>query len=221
MRFSLFSKVSFTVTDPIALIESYCIQSNFYANYDSVPIEKRQVNKIGARIKENLLPKCKAIVEKTKGLELFKFSSRPPEGLDKFLNPDLTSDADKRRYIEEFNENAVKGLLGYGIGLSKVAKVFHTFYPEIVPIIDNPLQKLYRKEINSEWRAGKPEIFVDYYDNLQGYGNLENVNEIFKELSKRNLTLTKLRIFDVLWWSYLKAKKLGEKQKITWNLIRW
>ena len=51
--------------------------------------------------------------------------------------------------------------------------------------------------------------------------NLKNLNYIFKEVSKNNIKhLSKIRIFDILWWSYLKAEKLGEDKGINWNTIK-
>lgn len=218
MIFSLFSKVSFTVTDPIALIESYCFQHDFYDKYDAVKKKEiEHVNKIRARIKKNLLPKCLAIVKETEGLKLFA-SFEYDNRLDKFL--DLDSQI-RNDYIEEFNRNAIQRLLGYGIGLSKATKVLHTFHPEIVPMIDNPLQELYKKEVNPNWRKKEPGIFIDYYNNLRKGKNLQYLDEIFRELKKENLVLTKVRIFDILWWSLLKAKKLQEEQKgLTFSMIK-
>ena len=53
MEFLLFSKISFEIPDPIALIECYCYQNDFYAKYDLL-LEYRDrkiedVNKIGVR----------------------------------------------------------------------------------------------------------------------------------------------------------------------------
>jgi hypothetical protein len=220
--FYLFKKISFKVADPIALIESYCFQNNFYANYDVVPIKEREidhVNKIGARIGGNLLPRCKAVIENTRKLKMFEFD----DNLDDFLR----LDADKRNvFIKEFSDKAIKELLGKGIGLSKATKILHTFHPEIVPIIDNPLQELYKEKINSKWIVGEPEIFIDYYDNLNEGNNLQNLTTISKMLSKNNLSLTKVRIFDIFWWSYLKSKNLNlrlEKERrkaINWSTIK-
>ena len=40
-------------------------------------------------------------------------------------------------------------------------------------------------------------------------------------ISKNNLRgLTKVRIFDILWWSYLKAKKLRQDEKINWSTVK-
>lgn len=221
MKFHLFSKLSFEVFNPIALIESHCIQTNFYANYDLIPIEKRKiehVNKIGARIPKNLLSRCRDIVEKTKNLNIFDFD------LDKFL---IALNDDKRKdYIKEFNEKAIRKLLEIErIGLSKATKILHTLHPDIIPMLDNPLQELYRKEINRKWREGEPEIFIDYYDNLKEGDNWKNLTQIFEEVSENKLNLTKVRIFDILWWSYLKAKKLKEglekRKNIKLSSIKW
>jgi len=58
MKFFLFSKISFEIPDPIALIECYCYQNDFYAKYDLL-LEYRDrkiedVNKIGVRIKKEV-----------------------------------------------------------------------------------------------------------------------------------------------------------------------
>jgi len=58
MKFLLFSKISFEIPDPIALIECYCYQNDFYTKYDLL-LEHRDrkiedVNKIGARIKKEV-----------------------------------------------------------------------------------------------------------------------------------------------------------------------
>ena len=58
MEFLLFSKIPFEISDPIALIECYCYQNDFYAKYDLL-LEYRDrkiedVNKIGARIKKEV-----------------------------------------------------------------------------------------------------------------------------------------------------------------------
>jgi len=181
MKLYLFSHLPFEVPDPIALIESYCIQSDFYENYDLVPLEERKVedaNKIGARINKKLLPRCKNVVETTRDLKIFRYN------LDEFLD-DL--DDDKRNdYLKDYNEKAIRRLLKIkGLGLSKATKVFHTIYPRIIPIIDNPLSKVYHKEVNGSWMAGEPEIFVDYYDNLKADDNRASLNTIAVRIAKR------------------------------------
>ena len=216
MKFHLFRKLCFEVPNPVALIESYCFQSDFYTNYDLIPLENRKVdhvNKIGARIGKNLLSRCKDVTEKTKNLNIFDYD------LDKFLDLDV----DKRNdYIKDFNEKVIEELLGIdGIGLSKATKILHTLHPEIIPMIDNPLKDEYQK-INEQWTEGQPKIFIDYYDNLKEGDNWQNLTKIFKEISENELGLTKVRIFDILWWSYLKAKKLKQQQKnVKWSSIRW
>ena len=56
MKFLLFSKIFFEVSYPVTLIECYCFQSDFYANYDLLSDRKVEyANKIGARIKKELL----------------------------------------------------------------------------------------------------------------------------------------------------------------------
>ena len=65
------------------------------------------------------------------------------------------------------------------------------------------------------------EIFIDFYNNLKMGSNRENLNYIFKEVSKNNLkNLSRIRIFDILWWSYLKAEKLREEREINWTTIK-
>ena len=55
MEFLLFSKIPFEIPDPIALIECYCYQNDFYSKYDLLEDKKiEDVNKIGARIKKEV-----------------------------------------------------------------------------------------------------------------------------------------------------------------------
>ena len=84
MKFRLFSRIEFEVPYPIALIECFCFQTNFYANYDLlIPTRSiEDVGKIGARIEKSLLPKCKDIADTAKNVGIFKYD------LDKFLEMD-------------------------------------------------------------------------------------------------------------------------------------
>ncbi|HNR65391.1 MAG TPA: hypothetical protein PKJ95_03740 [Atribacterota bacterium] len=51
MRFYLFSKIRFEITEPITLIECYCYQSDFYSKYDVIENSTiGDVNKIGVRL---------------------------------------------------------------------------------------------------------------------------------------------------------------------------
>jgi len=106
MKFFLFSKISFEIPDPIALIECYCYQNDFYAKYDLL-LEHRDrkiedVNKIGARIKKEVLSECKKITERTKNLSIFKYV------LDDFL--DLI-EKERAEQIKELNESVIQKLL--------------------------------------------------------------------------------------------------------------
>jgi len=219
MKFFLFSKISFEIPDPITLIECYCYQNDFYAKYDLL-LEHRDrkiedVNKIGARIKKEVLLECKIIIERTKNLSIFKYN------LEQFLD---LEEKKRNGHIKELNESVIQKLLKInGIGLSTTTKILHTLYPKIIPMIDSLLQKKYRKVINDEWTENKSdEIFIDFYKNLQIESNRKNLNYIFKEVSKNNLkNLSKIRIFDIIWWSYLKAEKLREEKGINWTSIKF
>ena len=64
MELLLFLKISFEIPDPIALIECYCYQNDFYYKYDLLEDKKiEDVNKIGARIKKEVLLECKIIIK--------------------------------------------------------------------------------------------------------------------------------------------------------------
>lgn len=211
MEFILFSTIRFTVSDPIALIEAFCFQSDFYQNYDV--LENRtveDVNRIGARIPETSLPQCKAITTSTQNLRIFK------SNLDDFLKLDIKTSTE---YIDDLVQKAVIPLLAVkGVGLAKVTKILHTLYPEIIPMIDSPLQEEWKgiKSIPKNKKLEKDEIkqlFIDYYQNLKL--NQENLNEIYEVTKKEKLCLTKVRVFDILWWSYLKSKK----HNIEWSTI--
>ena len=119
MRFLLFSKISFEIPDPVALIECYCFQNDFYANYDLLKNRKiEDVNKIGARIEKKLLAQCKNITERTKNLNMFTYN------LDQFLN---LNDKDRGDQINKLNEKVIQELLKInGIGFSKTTKILHT-----------------------------------------------------------------------------------------------
>jgi hypothetical protein len=213
MKFLLFSKISFEVSDPIALIESYCFQSDFYANYDYCLMKRKRTvkdaNKIGARIREDLLSNCKTVTENTRNLRIFEYD------LDGFLELD---EKIRNCYIKELDEQVIKELKVKGIGLPKATKVLHTLYPEIIPMIDNALQREY-KQIKPEWSKGQSvQILIDYYNNFKEGDNWQNLTEIFNKI--QSLGLTKVRIFDILWWSYLKSKKLRQEKGISWSTIK-
>jgi hypothetical protein len=207
MKFLLFSEIAFEVSDPIALIESYCFQTNFYRNYD-LPQDRRieLVNKIGARILQaEKRRRCSIVIHETEGLNIFKYS------LDDFLDNRSMQD-----HVRELDEKVIKKLMNIpGIGLSKATKVLHTFYPEIIPMIDNPLQKVYRSKVGKKRNEGNSyQILVAYYRNLKERDNRQNLNEVFEIVRRNNFQgLSKLRVFDILWWSYLKCKELTEEVK--------
>ena len=217
MKFFLFSKIPFEIPEPIALIECYCYQNDFYAKYDLL-LEHRDrkiedVNKIGARIKKEVLLECKIITESTKSLSIFKYN------LEQFLD---LEEKNRDEQIKELNEFVIQKLLKInGVGLSTTTKILHTLYPKIIPMIDNPLQNKYREKINNVWtKKLADEIFIDFYNNLKMKSNRENLNYIYGKLLENNIQhLSRIRIFDILWWSYLKAEKLREEKGINWNTI--
>ena len=171
------------------------------------------MNKIGARIKKEVLTECEIITERTKSLNIFKYD------LEQFLS---MNEKDRDEQIKELNEIVIQKLLRInGIGLSTTTKILHTLYPKIIPMIDNPLQNKYKKIINNIWKEKKAdEIFIDFYNNLKIESHRKNLNFIFNEISKNNLrNLTRIRIFDILWWSYLKSEKLKNKKGISWISI--
>jgi len=215
MKFFLFSKISFEIPEPIALIECYCYQNDFYSKYDLLEDKKiEDVNKIGARIKKEVLLECKIIIEKTKSVNIFEYN------LEQFLSLD---EKDINEQIKELNEFVIQKLLKInGIALSTTTKILHTLYPKIIPMIDSLLQKKYRQVINDGWTEKRAdEIFIDFYKNLKIKSNQNNLNHISKKISKNNLKhLTRIRIFDILWWSYLKAENLKKEKKINWSTIK-
>ena len=216
MKFFLFSKISFEIPEPIALIECYCYQNDIYSKYDLLEDKKiENVNKIGARIKKEVLLECRIITERTKSLNIFKYS------LGRFLD---LEEKDRDEQIKELNEFVIQKLLKInGIGLSTTTKLLHTLYPKIIPMIDRPLQKKYHEVINNVWTEKRADvIFIDFYNNLQIESNRKNLNYIFDKLLENNIQhLSKIRIFDILWWSYLKAEKLRGEIGINWNTIRY
>ena len=223
MKFLLFSKISFEVTDPVALIESYCFQSDFYANYDLILNDRnrevKDVTSIGARIGGEPLKTCEVVTKNTGNLRIFEYN------LAGFLKLDNES---RNSHIKELNEKVIEKLLGIdGIALSRATKILHTLYPEIIPMIDRALQEEYRKEISSQWtekgwtEKQPHQILIDYYNNFKKGDNWQNLTEISNRVCSNNIKgLTKVRIFDILWWSYLKSKKLRQEKNIDWSTIR-
>jgi hypothetical protein len=212
MKFTLFSETEFEIAYPIALIESYCFQSDFYANYDRLIDKKVEaVNAIGARILKDTLPKCETVILNNKNVNIFKYD------VDKFLSLD---DKTMTNFVEELVTEIINPLMKIdGVGLSKVTKLLHTVYPGIIPIIDSMLQKAYiQTKSGKNWKASNPsEIFIAYYKNLKEPPTINSLSEIYIEVSP-NLQLTKIRVFDIIWWSYLKANKLRE-EGVNWVTI--
>ena len=215
MKFFLFSKISFEIPDPIALIECYCYQNDIYSKYDLLEDKKiEDVNKIGARIRKDVLLECKTITEKIKSVNIFEYN------LEQFLS---LGEKDRNEQIKELNEFVIQKLLKInGIALSTTTKILHTLYPKIIPMIDNPLQNKYREKINTAWTEKQADkIFIDFYKNLQIESNRKNLNYIFDKLLENNIQhLSKIRIFDILWWSYLKAEDLKLRENINWSTIK-
>ena len=214
MKFIIFSEIIFEIPDPIALIECYCYQNDFYSKYDLLGDKKiEDVNKIGARTKKEVLSECKKITESTKSLSIFKYN------LEQFLSLD---EKDRNEQIKELNDFVIQKLLKInGIALSTTSKILHTLYPKIIPMIDNPLQKKYREKINNGWTEKRADvIFIGFYNNLKIGSNRKNLNYIFDKLLENNIQhLSKIRIFDIIWWSYLKAEKLREEKGVDWTSI--
>lgn len=204
----------FEVTHPISLIESYCFQNDFYSSYDLIENRKiEDVNKIGARISSELLKRCKTVIKKSKDLKLFKYD------LDLFLK---LSEKTRNKHIKDLNNQVIQELLKLSkIGFSKATKILHTRYPKIIPMIDNLLQNEYR-QINRDWNENEADqILMDYYNNLLIEGNRKNLDKIENSISNINLKgLTRIRIFDILWWSYLKADRLRQEKEINWLSIK-
>jgi hypothetical protein len=202
---------------PEALIEAYCFQSDFYAKYDLKRPEGDRsfdfVRFIGARIKKNTLEKCRAEIDRYRDFSMFKMD------LDTFL--DKTTQETRDQLISKLAELAGKLDDIPGVGFSKATKILHTRYPKIIPMIDNPLQKEYKKltkEQKREWKKDDwHQLLKDYYDNFLEKKTFDNLDKLYTNLSF--LKLTKVRIFDILWWSFLKSKNKDYKG-IRWETIK-
>lgn len=212
LKFTLFRNRVFEVDYPEALIEAYCFQSDFFAGYDWK--RKRDdssydsVGLIGARTKNGVLKKCKELIRNHKNLGIFSLV------LDTFIEK---THEEKDRLTLELHELAEELDDIPGIGFSKATKILHTRYPEIIPIIDNPLQDEYRS-LKPQWKEGDwHQLFNDYYDNFLLKETFSNLRKVHSEVSFLNLT--KVRVFDILWWSFLKSKN-KEHKDIKWKTIR-
>ncbi len=67
MEFLLFSKISFEIPDPIALIECYCYQNDFYSKYDL--LEDRKIEDVNKLLVYFFLP-AMSIYMKDKPLQI-------------------------------------------------------------------------------------------------------------------------------------------------------
>lgn len=212
MIFRLFSKIEFEVSDPIALIECFCFQTNFYSSYDLLLPNRNieDVAKIGARIDRTKLQSCKSIIDNSRSLPIFRCN------LDDFLDKGHKTIHD---HVAEASK-VVNELMDQGTGLSQALKILHTVYPAIIPMIDSMLQEQYQVHINPRWIQTNPEqILYDYYVNLKERLNRKNLADVSNAL---NLPcLTKIRVFDIIWWSYLRSERIrGKNEKINWHTIK-
>ncbi len=216
MRFCLFSKVWFEVSDPIALIESYCFQSDFYGNYDLLLLKGKRcakdVGAIGARMEEKTLEDCMGVIGEETDLPMFNLD------LDGFL---ALNDRLIDENVQKLYSRVIEKLLRIrGVRLSTATKVLHTLYPENIPIIDRNLQDTYAKIVPYHCVSKPYMIFLDYYINLKMEENCRNLSQLFAHVSKNLPCLTKISVFDILWWSYLKAMRLKTAHKIDWSTIK-
>ena len=214
MRFTLFSTQEFEVLCPIALIESYCFQSDFYTNYDLIPHRKvMDVNEIGARIPKITLAECERVINNNKNVKIFYYN------VDEFLALD---DETIGRLIEEVVNDVIDPIMKIkGVGLSRATKILHTVYPSIIPMIDSMLQEAYiQTKSDARWTENDySQIFFAYYRNLKEQPTKNSLAEVYNDVSKNLHGLTKVRVFDIIWWSYLKANGLKEKKGINWSTI--
>jgi len=215
MRFTLFKYRAFEVNDPETLVEAYCFQSNFYAKYDLQRPEGDKsyeyVRFIGARIEKSILDECKTEINRYKDFSMFKLD------LDSFLCKHTQEVRDQ--LVSRLSECIRKLDSIPGVGLSKATKILHTRYPKIIPIIDNPLQNEYKLLRSNRAHAKKGDLnqlFKDYYDNFLMEKTYDNLCEVHRNLL--HLNLSKVRVFDILWWSFLKSKNIDKI--IGWTTIR-
>jgi len=212
MKFCLFSKAEFDITDPVALIECYCIQTNFYSAYDLL-IPHRQIDdvaKIGARIDRGLLENIRGIVADTRDTQVFSHN----------LDYLLAQKADAIQACAYQASEVLKRLMNVGIGLSQATKVLHTVYPHVMPMIDSMLQEEYRRTVDSAWSQSDPgQILYAYYINLREQPNRGHLTDVYNRVAPTLPCLTKVRVFDIIWWSYLRAKKLAERTPVKLSTI--
>lgn len=210
----MFSEVAFEVSCPIALIESYCFQSDFYANYDLLPDRKvTDVNAIGARIPKSTLAECERVISNNNNVKIFNYD------VDEFLT---ISDETIAMLVKEAVNDIINPLIKIeGIGLSKATKLLHTVYPDIIPMIDSMLQQAYiQTKHEAKWTENDSyQIFIAYYKNLKEQPTKDSLAKVYNDVSRNLHSLTKVRVFDIIWWSYLKAKSLTEKKGIKWASI--
>lgn len=171
------------------------------------------VNEIGARIPKSVLAECERVINNNRNVKIFHYD------VDEFLTLDDKAIA---KLINEMVNDVIVPLKKIkGVGLSKATKILHTVYPGIIPMIDNMLQKAYiQTKPDSRWAENDSnQIFIAYYRNLKKQPTKNSLAEVYNDVSQNLHGLTKVRVFDIIWWSYLKAQRLREEKGINWSTI--
>lgn len=212
MEFTLFKGKPFKINNPLTLIEAYCIQQDFYKNYDHLKNKTiEDVNQIGAQVRRpSILNEANGVVTRPEELKLLQLN------IDELLEkPDNT----KKEYIGDFSKAIEELIEVKGIELSTATKIYHTLHPEIIPMIDSLLQGEYmRVKGITRRQLSFDKLFIDYYETFKD--NKKNIDKLYEQLSSQQLRLTKVRIFDIIWWSFLKYKRLAaDFPEIRWSTI--
>ena len=88
-------------------------------------------------------------------------------------------------------------------------------------MIDSMLQEEYRRAVNPEWKQDNSgQILYAYYINLKEEPNRSYLTDVYNDVASNLPCLTKVRVFDIIWWSYLRAKKLRRINRINWCTVK-
>jgi hypothetical protein len=107
---------------------------------------------------------------------------------------------------------AIMRLVGLsGIGSSLATKILHRKRPATIPILDN--QAIYATLMSSDWRPGEHVRATTVASRERIEQALEKVyavvsdprnSDAFSLLEQQNPSLTRIEIFDKVWWAYIR-----------------
>jgi hypothetical protein len=184
---------AYIALDPIVIIKTFIVTDISYDKYDSKDICEeswledciRLANKgMRARIKKELILANKNKIE--------SYAKNIPSNLN-IENASKNIFGALRKIFSSINSKGTRN--------AKITKVLHKRFPNLIPIVDNIVGKVYFK---GEYRGDDITTLLDVIKKIRQdfIRNKDLLNNIKFELKKEGIgNLTSLRIFDGLLWA--------------------